>query len=58
MWLEKGIEFNNNKRWGVAVDRSGSSIHYSTGKTLSVDDMTIHAPADEQRGNPNWAKVY
>jgi len=58
MWLEKGIEFNNNKRWGIEVDRTGSANHYSTGKKLSVDDMTIHAPADEQRGNPNWAKVY
>ena len=56
MWAEKGLEFYNNKRWGVAVDRNGSKLHYSKGKTLSVDQMTIEVPRAEQTANTNWGK--
>ncbi len=53
MWLEKGLEFFNNKRWGIDVARTGSATHYST-NGLTVDEMVIEVPADEQRGNKNW----
>jgi tetratricopeptide (TPR) repeat protein len=54
MWLEKGLEFNNNKRWGIAVDRTGSANHFSAVKTLSLDEMNIEIPVDELYTNPNW----
>ena len=54
MWLEKGLEFNNNKRWGIAVDRTGSANHFSSVKTLSLDEMNIEIPVDELYTNPNW----
>lgn len=56
MWLEKGLEFYNNKRWNVAVDRSGSANHYSNNTTFSVDEMTLEIPTAEQTANSNWAK--
>ena len=55
MWLEKGLEFYNNKRWNIAVDRTGSDNHYNTGK-LSVDEMTLEVPRAEQTANTNWSK--
>lgn len=56
MWMEKGLEWHNNRRWGVAVDRTGSNNHYSTEKQLSVDKMIIEVPKDEQTANTNWSK--
>lgn len=55
MWLEKGLEFYNNKRWDIAVDRNGSDNHYNKGQ-LSVDEMTLEVPRAEQTANPNWSK--
>ena len=56
MWMEKGLEWHNNRRWGVAVDRSGSKNHYSTTNTLAVDAMLLEVPKDEQTANTNWSK--
>lgn len=56
MWLEKGLEFYNNKRWNIPVERSGSVNHYSNNSSLTVDDMTLEIPTAEQTSNTNWAK--
>lgn len=50
LWGE-GREFYNNKRWGIPVDRTGSTDHINQGK-LSVADMTIDIPNDEMNHNP------
>lgn len=50
LWGE-GREFYNNKRWGIAVDRTGSTNHINQGK-LSVADMTLQIPNDEMLHNP------
>lgn len=54
MWCEKGLEFYNNKRWNIPVDRTSSTNHFSTVKTLSVADMTIEVPINETSTNHNW----
>lgn len=56
MWLEKGLEFNNNRRWNIPVSRTGSANHYSSITSLSVDNMTMEIPTAEQTTNTNWAK--
>ena len=53
MWLERGSEYYNNKRWGIPVDRTGSTTHYNFNK-LAIDQMVISVPQDEQTANPNW----
>ncbi len=54
MWGENGTEFANNKRWGTNIDRTGSSIHWSSGKTYSVEHMTYEIPIQETSTNGNW----
>ncbi|MDR2773345.1 MAG: RagB/SusD family nutrient uptake outer membrane protein [Tannerella sp.] len=52
MWGENGLEFYNNKRWGITVDRSGSVIHWYKAKTLSPSQMTLQIPENERLYNP------
>jgi hypothetical protein len=52
MWGENGLEYYNNKRWGVAVNRNDGSIHWNRG-VISVDLMTLEIPTDETVYNPN-----
>jgi len=54
MWGENGDEFYNNKRWNVPTDRNGSAIHWSSGKTYSVDHMTYEIPIQETSTNGHW----
>jgi hypothetical protein len=54
MWGENGNEFANNKRWGVATDRTGSAIHWSNGKTYTVEHMTYEIPIQETSTNGHW----
>jgi hypothetical protein len=56
MWCEKGLEFYNNKRWNIPVNRNGSAVHNSDIKDLSVAGMVFDVPADEKTANPNWSK--
>ena len=51
MWGEGGREYFNNKRWNIAVDRTGSSVHYDN-STYSVSNMTCDIPDDEMLYNP------
>jgi hypothetical protein len=52
MWGESGLEFYNNKRWGITVSRTGSSVHWYTDETLKVSDMTLEIPENERLYNP------
>ncbi len=51
LWGEGGREFFNNKRWGIAVDRTNSSNHVDKG-TYSVVKMTLQIPEEEILYNP------
>lgn len=51
MWGEGGLEFYNNKRWNIPVDRTGSANHINT-NGLPVSKMTMEIPADEMNNNP------
>ena len=43
MWGEKGLEFYNNKRWNIPVNRSGSANHWGT-SSIPVAEMTMQIP--------------
>ncbi|MCY1720992.1 RagB/SusD family nutrient uptake outer membrane protein [Prolixibacteraceae bacterium Z1-6] len=51
LWGETGSEFFNNKRWGIAVDRTNSDNHIDKG-TYRVVDMTLQIPEEEILYNP------
>ena len=51
LWGEGGREFFNNRRWGIAVDRSGSANHVDKG-TYPVSKMTCQIPEEEMLYNP------
>lgn len=52
MWGENGREYYNNKRWGIAVDRSSSKNHIEKNVTYSVAQMTLQIPENEMLYNP------
>ena len=43
MWGERGLEFYNNKRWNIAVDRTGSTNHWDK-VPIPVSEMTMQIP--------------
>ena len=51
MWGEKGLEYYNNKRWGIAVDRASSNVHWSKGN-YPVANMVCQLPLNEVQYNP------
>lgn len=51
MWGERGLEWYNNRRWNIPVNRAGSSDHHNTSMTYSVADMTIQIPDQEINTN-------
>jgi hypothetical protein len=53
MWGENGLEFYNNKRWGVAVNRNDGSNHWNHG-SIPVSLMTWAFPSNESIFNPNF----
>lgn len=55
MWGESGLEFYNNKRWNIPVDRTGSTDHLNF-NTLPVSGMTIQIPEDEMNNNPKMVQ--
>lgn len=52
MWGEGGREYYNNKRWGVNVDRSGSTVHPKI-VSYPANKMTLAMPERELQDNPN-----
>ena len=53
MWGENGLEYYNNKRWGVAADRSVPGTNHRNNLNITVDKMTMDIPANEPLYNPN-----
>ncbi|MBW7889757.1 MAG: RagB/SusD family nutrient uptake outer membrane protein [Chitinophagaceae bacterium] len=51
MWGEGGLEYYNNRRWNIPVDRSSSNNHINKGQ-LPVSKMTAEIPFDEMNNNP------
>ncbi|MDR3189495.1 MAG: RagB/SusD family nutrient uptake outer membrane protein [Prevotellaceae bacterium] len=53
MWGENGLEYYNNKRWGVSVTRNPATSNHWDNSTISVGNMTLEIPANETLYNPN-----
>ncbi len=51
MWGERGLEWYNNRRWGIDVNRAGSANHWNTSMTYPVADMTLQIPDSEIQTN-------
>jgi hypothetical protein len=51
MWGERGLEFYNNKRWNIPVDRTSSNVHPAK-ITYPVNLMTLQIPKTELDYNP------
>ena len=51
MWGEGGREYYNNKRWGIDVNRTGSTVHPKI-VTYSASKMTLAMPERELQDNP------
>ena len=51
MWGERGLEWYNNIRWGIPVNRSGSTVHHNPGLTYSSANMTLLIPDQEMQNN-------
>jgi len=54
MWGENGNEYANCKRWGIDIDRTGSSIHWGSGTTYTTEHMTYEIPIQETSTNNYW----
>ncbi|MDR1456402.1 MAG: RagB/SusD family nutrient uptake outer membrane protein [Tannerella sp.] len=52
MWGENGLEFYNNKRWGITADRTGSTVHWYMAKSLPPSMLTFQIPENERLYNP------
>ena len=50
MWGEGGREYYNNKRWGVNVDRTGSTVHPKI-VSYPANKMTLAMPEREMQDN-------
>ena len=50
MWGEGGLEFYNNKRWNIAVNRASSTNHVDK-SSYEVSKMTLKIPLDEMLYN-------
>ena len=54
MWGENGREYYNNKRWGINVSRTGSSVHVARDYTLDASTQVCDIIEEEKQNNPNW----
>lgn len=52
MWGERGLEWYNNRRWNIPVNRTGSTVHHNPGLTYPVSSMTLPIPDQETQTNP------
>ena len=50
MWGEHSLEFYNNRRWKINVDRSGSSVHHSASQ-IPYTQLVIQIPEQEINTN-------
>lgn len=51
MWGERGVEWYNNIRWGIPVNRSGSTVHHNPALTYPAASMTLLIPDQEMQTN-------
>lgn len=56
MWGEKGLEWYNNRRWNIPVNRSGSTVHWNLSTTYPVSGMTLKIPSEELTGSPGMVQ--
>lgn len=56
MWGEKGLEWYNNRRWNIAVNRAGSTVHWNPSTTYPVSGMTLKIPSEELTGSPGMVQ--
>lgn len=54
LWGEKGLEWYNNRRWNIAVNRAGSQVHWTPSITYPVSQMTLQIPSEELGAAPNF----
>ena len=54
MWGESGLEWFNNRRWNIPVNRQGSTVHWNSAMTYPVSQMTMKVPSEEISSNPNF----
>ena len=54
LWGEGGLEWFNNRRWNIPVNRSGSTVHWNPAMTYPVSQMTMKIPSEEISSNPNF----
>lgn len=54
MWGEKGLEWYNNRRWNIAVNRAGSNVHWNQSITYPVSRMTCQIPSEELGAAPHF----
>ena len=50
MWGEHSLEFYNNRRWKVNVDRSGSTVHHTAGQ-IPYAQLVLQIPQQEINTN-------
>ena len=53
LWGEGGLEWFNNRRWNIPVNRTGSTVHWNPAMTYPVSQMTMKIPSEEISSNPN-----
>ena len=53
LWGEGGLEWFNNRRWNIPVNRQGSANHWNPAMQFSVSQMTMSIPMQEINTNPN-----
>ena len=56
MWGEKGLEWYNNRRWNIPVNRSGSTVHWNPSTTYPVSGMTLKIPTEELTASPGMVQ--
>lgn len=53
MWGENGREYFNNKRWGINIDRTSSTLHWAKSLSTKASEMTLEIPSKELENNPD-----
>ncbi|MDR1455069.1 MAG: RagB/SusD family nutrient uptake outer membrane protein [Tannerella sp.] len=53
MWGENGLEYYNNKRWGITVTRKSNVTNHWDEATITPSQMKWAFPTDESIYNPN-----
>lgn len=52
LWGEGSQEWDNNRRWGIPVNRQGSTVHWNPSMSYPVSLMTMEIPSEEISSNP------